>query len=121
MRKVVWLVGALVLACVVPSWAAGTCTATVSVGTSSTKLLDSSDVPTGRAFLLIQNIGAQDAHVTIGETATTSKGFTLSATGNGSLKFTSTQGANGIFISVPNAQVNAIVGSATTNLSICDY
>lgn len=100
---------------------ADTCTGTVNVTSASTTVLPASDVVGGRHFLLIQNIGAVDANCAIGETATTSKGFVLKATGNGSVLFQATQGANGVFIAGPNGAVNCITASSTTNISVCDY
>lgn len=100
---------------------ADTCTGTVNVTTASTNIVAASDVSGGRHYLLLQNIGAVDVQCTIGETATTSKGFILSAVGHGSILFSSAQGPNGVFISVPNQAVNCITGSSTSNVSICDY
>jgi hypothetical protein len=120
MKQIIAFIALVLITYSVPAFA-DTCTASVSVTTASTKVLDGNDVMGGRHYLLVQNIGAQNVFCTIGETATTSKGFLLETTGHGSLLFQAFLGSNGVSYTVPTQQVNCIAAASTSIVSVCDY
>jgi hypothetical protein len=98
----------------------GTCTKATTITTASTSVLLSDDVPGGRHYLYLQNIGSVNAFCAIGATATTSNGLLLPATG-GSHLFAPFEGPNGVFILAPGDAINCITASSSTTVVSCDY
>lgn len=102
--------------------AAGTCTGAVAVTASAggTQIVASSDLANGRHFLSLQNIGANPANCTLGETPTTSNGYYLLGSGLGSLILKSISTSTGAF-NVPNTAVMCIGNGGATTVTVCDY
>lgn len=112
---------ALFLCCFARAAFADSCTSSVAVTTASTQVLPASDVSGGRHFLLIQNIGGDDAYCAIGTAASTTSGFKLATTGAGSILLQSYTAPNGIVIGVPSAALNCAAAATSTTITVCDY
>lgn len=100
---------------------ADSCTSSISITTASTQILPASDVVGGRHFLLVQNIGGDDAYCALGTSASTTSGFKLATTGAGSLLLQSYTAPNGVVIGVPTAQLNCAAAATSTVITVCDY
>lgn len=107
-----------------PVWATptgyGTCSTAITVETSATTVIAADDVPGGRHYLSLQNIGANPAYCRIGGTATATNGFLLPASG-GALIMVPQEGPNGVFILVPSDLVSCIATGSSTTVVYCDY
>lgn len=112
---------ALIFCCAARVAFADTCSGSVSITTASTQVLPASDVVGGRHFLLVQNIGGDDAYCALGTAASTTSGFKLATTGAGSLLLQSYTAPNGVVIGVPTVELNCAAASTSTVITVCDY
>lgn len=105
----------------------GTCTKTTSVTTASTQVIVADDVPGGRHYLLVQNIGANPVYCALGtrNEATASNGFLLPAASStasgGSWLMHSYEGPNGIFYPAPMDDLACIATGGSSTVVSCDF